>query len=264
MRLCSFVMGLVLFTPQVVVESVQSPSNVLDSASAILQRYGDAWRGGQEMALERDFVMAFWIRGELGGDYHLVLSPEPGADVREGVLELYDVGFELDIELLRRLDRGEINALTAMGQARGGDPIPLVPRMGPLLEATPDAGLQFRRLAFHFWTRGWPEIVPFGERATRLVHGGNAAVLLYDREFRSAWFQLKPGMHVNADPEDQTNEFPQLVIITRGRIKGRFDGQERVLVEGEAILIPAGMRHEFWADNEEYGEAVWIAFGEGA
>jgi len=256
--------GLALSAPQILDESVQAPSNVSDSARVILRRYGDAWRGRQELAFERDLVAAFWIRGELGGEYHLVLSTEPGANVREGVPDQYDIGFELDIEFLRRLDRGEINALTAMGQARSNDPIPLIPRIGPLLTATPDAGLLFRRLAFHFWTRSWPEIVPFGKQATRLVHGGNAAVLLYDKEFRSAWYQLKPGMHINADPDDQINDYPQLVIVTRGRFKGRFDGQEKILSEGEAVLIPAGMRHEFWAENDEYGEVVWIAFGEGA
>jgi mannose-6-phosphate isomerase-like protein (cupin superfamily) len=216
------------------------------------------------MTLERDFVVAFWIGGELGGEYHLVLSPEPGTRVLEGAPDQYDVGFELDIEFLRRLDRGEISALTAMGQARSGDPISLVPKIGPRLTTMHDAGLHFRRLAFHFWSRSWPEIVPFGKQATRLVHGGNVAVLVYDKEFRSAWYQLKPGMHINADPADQVNDYPQLLIVTRGRFKGRFDGQEKILGEGEAVLIPSGMRHEFWADKEEYGEFVWIAFGKGA
>jgi hypothetical protein len=197
-----------------------------DSARVILQRFGDAWRGGREMEFERDFVVAFWVRGERGGEYHLVLSPEPGADVREGAPERYDVGFELDIDLL-----------TAMGRARSSDTAPLDFRAGPLLEDRPDAMVQFRRLAFHFWTRGWPEIVPFGENAARLVHGGNAAVLVYDREFRSAWYQLRSGMHINADPDDQTNDFPQLVIVTRGRFTGRFDGEERVLAEGDADTV---------------------------
>jgi len=248
----------------VLARSAQAPSNTDDSARVILQRYGDAWRGREELALERELVIAFWVKGKLGGDYHVVLSKNPGAIVQDGVPEQWDLGFELHIEFLRRLDNGEMSALTAMGQARSSDPIPLVPKFGPQLAKRTDAGLLFRRVAFHFWTRGWPEIGPFGEKAARLVHGGNGAVLLYDEEFRSAWYQLKPGMHINKDARDQTNDFPQLIIITRGRFTGRFDGQERTVVEGEAIFIPAGMTHEFWAEKDEYGEFIWIAFGKGA
>lgn len=234
-----------------------------DLARTILQRYGYAWQGRRKMSLERDFLLAFWITGESGGEYHLILSNESGAEVLDGAPGEYDPGFHLDVEFLRRLDRGELNALTAMGQARGSDPIPLVPKIGARLMDLPDVGLLFRRLAFHFWTRDLPEVIPFGEQASRFVHGGNAAVLVYDKDFRSAWYQIKPGMHINADADDQVNDFPQLTIVTRGRFKARFDGQEKTLVEGMAILIPAGMRHEFWAEDGEYGEVIWIAYGEG-
>jgi len=122
----------------------------------------------------------------------------PVGVVREGVTAQYDIRFDVDVEFLRRLDRGEMSALTAMGQARSSDPIPLSPRFGPDFGKIADAPLLFRRLCFHFWTRGWPEIIPFSEAAARSVHGGNAAVFVYDREFRSAWYQLKPGMHINA------------------------------------------------------------------
>lgn len=106
--------------------------------------------------------------------------------------------------------------------------------------------------------------MPFGESAAREVHGANAAVLAYDQEFRSAWYQLKPGMHINADPKDQTNGFPQLVIVTRGPLKARLDGVECTVSEGQAIFIPAGMAHEFWAESGQQGELIWTAFGGGA
>lgn len=243
---------------------IQVVANAGDSARVILQRYADAWRGQQELPLERNLVVAFWVKGDGGGDYHLVLSPNPGAIVRDGVPDRYDLGFELAIDFLRRLDRGDINALTAMGQARASDPIPLVPKFGPQFGDRSDAKLVFLRASFHFWTRGWPEIVRFGEGTTRPVHGGNATAFVYDREFRSAWYQVKPGMHINVDQRDQTNDYPNVVIVTRGRFKARLDGQERLLAEGEAVFIPAGMTHEFWAESDQYGEFVWIAFGEGA
>jgi D-lyxose ketol-isomerase len=34
--------------------------------------------------------------------------------------------------------------------------------------------------------------------------------------------------------------------------------------EGQAIFIPAGMTHEFWAEAGQYGEVIWTAFGKGA
>lgn len=96
------------------------------------------------------------------------------------------------------------------------------------------------------------------------MHGANATVFFYDRGFRSAWYQVKPGMHVNADPADQINDHPQLMIVTRGRLRTPLHGEERTLSEGEAVFIPPGMRHEFWVERNGYAEFIFLAFGEGA
>ena len=242
----------------------QIQSNANDSARLIMQRYADAWRGRQELTLDRNLVIAFWIKGEGGGEYYVVLSQTPGATVGDGVPTQYDLGFELDISFLRRLDRGEMNALTAMGQARSSDPTPVVPKFGPQFASIPDSALFFRRLCFHFWTRDWPETVRFGDGTTREVHGGNATVFYYDNQLRSAWYQLKAGMHINADPGGQINDYPQTVIVTRGRFRARLDGRDRLVSEGEMILIPAGMASEFWTEGDQYGEFVWLGFGPGA
>jgi quercetin dioxygenase-like cupin family protein len=71
-------------------------------------------------------------------------------------------------------------------------------------------------------------------------------------------------MHVNAEAKDQTNPFPSLFIFTRGAIQARLGGEERTCTEGEAVLVPAGMTHEFWARPDQYGELILIMFGEGA
>lgn len=245
-------------------QSVPTAAPGSGSARAILERYAEAWRGQGELAFDGPLVLAFWVHGAQGGEFNVTLTQQAGAVVKEGVPTEFDIGFELDAEFLNRLDRGEMAALTAMGQARSTDPIPLEPRLGARFAARPDAALLFRRVSFHFWNRDWPEIVAFGESGARLVHGANAAVLVYDEEFRSAWYQLKPGMHINADPRDQMNDFPQLVVVTRGRFTARLDGRQLTVVEGQAIFIPAGMTHEFWAEADQYGEMIWTAFGEGA
>jgi mannose-6-phosphate isomerase-like protein (cupin superfamily) len=233
-------------------------------AAVLLQAFADAWRGKEAIELENDLVLAFWISGAGGGEYHVVLGNSAGARVRSEVPGNWDIGFELDQNVLDRLAKGELNALTAMGQAVASDPTPLVPRFGTTFASSSNAGLVFRRVAFHFWSRDWPVTIPFREEAARFVHGGNAVVLMYDDRVRSAWYQITEGMHINADPRQQVNAYPQLLVVIRGEFNARFDGVERRLSEGISILIPPGMQHEFWAGTGESGEFIWIAFGEGA
>lgn len=55
-------------------------------------------------------------------------------------------------------------------------------------------------VAFHFWTRGTPEVVPFRPDHTRFVHGTDAVVLYYEPGLRTGWFHMKKGQHANSDP----------------------------------------------------------------
>lgn len=245
-------------------EAAATAGNQFASAQEILARYAQAWRGHDEMELREETIVAFWVTGAGGGEFHIVLPPEGAGRLHTGVPSTYALGFETDMETLRRLDRGEWNALTAMAQARGDDPIPLVPKFPEGFQLTPENRGYVLSLCFHFWNREWPEVVRFKEGTTRPVHGANAAVLLYDKGLRTAWYQVKPGMHINADPEDQTNEFSTLIIMTRGELAARLGGIERTLRAGEAVFIPAGMTHEFWAGADQYGEFVIVMFGEGA
>lgn len=235
-----------------------------DGVRSILGRYAAAWRGTEEMELEDTVVVGFDITDEEDGEYHVVLPPEGAAELREGPAAGALVVFETDGATLRRLDRGELNALTAMAQARSTDPIPLIPRFADDFEWTPEARGFVIPLIFHFWNREWPEVVRYGASAARTVHGASAVTLYYDAGLRSAWYRLEPGMHINEDPRDQTNPFPSLFVVTRGAFSARFDGEERTLSEGETVLVPAGMAHEFWAADGEAGEFILIMFGDGA
>lgn len=237
--------------------------NSADDAAAILRRYATAWRGREEVPLDSAVTIGFRIGGPGGGEYHIVLPPDGPAQLGGGI-PAGALTFETEIDFLRRLDRGEFNALTAMGQARASDPIPLVPHFPEGFEWTPESRSLFLALSFHFWNRAWPEIIPFGDGATREVHGANAAVLYYGQGVRTAWYQLEPGMHINPDPTDQTNPFSTLVVVTRGAITARLGGIDRTLPEGAAVFIPAGMSHEFWVGQDGYGEAVFVMFGGGA
>lgn len=241
-----------------------SVEHVRDDARTILQRYTAAWRGRQEMDLKDTVVIGFEIAGEGGGVYHVVLAPDGRAILSDGGAPTPAPVFVADIETLRRLDRGERSAMTAMARARWSDPTPLDVRLPKDFRWTPERQAVYMPLNFHFWNRDWPEIARFGEGTGRFVHGGNSAIFYYDRGLRTSWYQLEPGMHLNRDSREQTNPFPSLFIVTRGEMQARLNGTERTLREGEAVLVPAGMTHEFWARTGQYGEFVLVMFGEGA
>ncbi len=241
-----------------------APANANDDAQTILGRYAAAWRGSEEMELPDGLTLGFDIAGEGGGTHHIVISPDGEATLQDGLSSNAYVTFLMDIDYLRRLDRDEVSALTSVARARMSDETPLNFRFPEGFRLTPDAMAFLLPLGFHFWNRSWPETIRFGDGTTRHVHGGNSAIFYYDRGLRTSWYQLEPGMHINADPELQANPFPSLFIMTRGQIRARLDGIERVLSEGEAVFVPAGMPHEFWADERQYGELVLIMFGEGA
>ena len=99
-----------------------------DDARSILARYVQAWRGSGEMRLADTTTLSFLISGDGGGSFHVVLPPDGSAVLRDGTAGGATISFETDLSFLRRLDRGELNALTAMGQARSSDPVPLRPR----------------------------------------------------------------------------------------------------------------------------------------
>lgn len=172
--------------------------------------------------------------------------------------------FSLDADTLAQLDSGSMNALTAMARARETDPAPM--DLEVMEGFAPDQNFVgfALPLVFHFWTRGTPEIIPFNGDVTREAHGANVAVFYYQPGFRSAFFQVHPGQHVNAPASEQTNPFPTLVIVTRGRINARIGGHDLVLNEGQAVLIPAGETHEFMNSFDQLGEGILLMFGEGA
>ena len=150
-----------------------------------------------------------------------------------------------------------------MGQARASDPIPLQPKLPDSFDANELRSYHIPLLQ-SFWSRDWPETIPFGDGVTREVHGANTTVLIYDEGLRTAWYQLKPGMHINADPLDQINDFDTAIIVTRGQFTGNIGGVERLFREGETVRISEGITHEFYAGDHQYGEFIILMWGEGA
>jgi mannose-6-phosphate isomerase-like protein (cupin superfamily) len=168
------------------------------------------------------------------------------------------------LENLKKIDDGTMNFQTASARAFSSDYAPADVDVMEGYEPGPDFPASMFAAMFHFWTRGTPEVIPFGLEHTRFTHGSNATIFYYQEGFRSGWIHMKTGEHANEDPKSQTNEFPTLFIVTRGKCMARIDGETREIVEGEALIIPKGISHEFWNPNETPMEGVLLMFGDGA
>jgi mannose-6-phosphate isomerase-like protein (cupin superfamily) len=184
--------------------------------------------------------------------------------VHEGKPEKPTFYFSTDLETLNKIDKGEMNSLTGAAKAFSTD---FAPFDADVMDGfNPDKEFLKTLLSvyFHFWTKGIPERIPYGLDFTRFTHGAQASVFYYQPGFRSAYVAVKKGQHANKDEKSQTNPFPTLLIAIKGQGKMIINGVESLLTAGEAVLIPAGLRHEFLNDNEEPLECILLMFGDGA
>src|SRR5436190_13115981 len=44
--------------------------------------------------------------------------------------------------------------------------------------------------------------------------------------------------------------------VVKGRMRGRLDGEERTVDEGESVVMPAGARHFWWNDGDEEAQLL--------
>jgi len=240
------------------------PAVAADDVASTLQRFASDYALDPTLHQERTFGI------RVDGDWWRVHAV-PAAAGQPASVSLEAAApasptyyFTLDGATLGKVDRGELNALTAMGKARESDVAPM--DMDVMEGFAPGPGFLTEILdtAFHFWTRGVPERIPFDASRTRTLHGAQATIFFYQPGFRSAWFQIRPGQHVNADPKDQSNPFPTLLVPTHGHAKARIGGVEVSLDAGEALLIPPNTAHEFWNPYDEPADGVLLMFGDGA
>ena len=271
--------------------AVVADEELMKSAEEILRNYVADFR--HDPAAAETITFGIRIIGERGGDWHVGVagrrhqtsppkpagepeSPANPAAVEPKTTAEWDVtlksGFPtepiayyvLDLETLRKIDSGELNALTAMAKAHGGETTPMDVGMTPGFEPGPDFGSRFVPLSFHFWTGGLPERVPFHGELSRVVHRANAVVFYYQKGFRSAWFQVTKGQHINKDPQDQVNPFPSMFIMLHGKAQAKIGGKDFTFPANEMMFVPAGVTHEFWNPHDEPAEMILLMFGEGA
>ncbi len=172
--------------------------------------------------------------------------------------------FYTDLETLKKIEKGELNALTASAKAFETDFAPF--DVDVMDGYQPDEHFMDTLFSvyFHFWTKGFPEVIPYGLDLTRLTHGAQASIFYYQTGFRSAYVAVKKGQHANENDDSKSNPFPTLLIAIGGEGKAILNGQEYILKKGSAILIPPGVNHEFLNENKEPLECILLMFGKGA
>lgn len=184
--------------------------------------------------------------------------------VHDGKPELPSFYFYTDIETLNKVDRGEMNALTGAAKAFSTDYAPFDADVMEGFSPNQEFLKTLLNVYFHFWTKGLPERIPFGLEHTRFTHGAQAAIFYYQPGFRSGYVAIKKGQHANEDENSKSNPFPTLLIAIKGKAKMIINDEISILKVGEAILIPAGVKHEFLNENDELFEAILLMFGDGA
>ena len=172
--------------------------------------------------------------------------------------------YSIEPRTLTAINNGEMNALTAQGKAFVGDYTPMSIKMMEGYSPDTEEYAKINPFSFHFWTRGFPEIIPFGEGMTRRAHGSNFVVFYYETGLRTAWYRILPGERVRDDAREQAAPFPMMAISIKGNTKGEVNGKVIEVSAGETVFLPAGVSHKWWNEGDEVVEVILVMFGEGA
>ncbi|MEM7104926.1 MAG: cupin domain-containing protein [Bacteroidota bacterium] len=240
-----------------------SPSN--QDVSSIIQSYVN------DYTLDRfaSDPMTFGIDVPDHGQWTVEVTgkeTETGWEVNllEGLPEQPTFVYNIEYETLLAINDGKINALTAQGKAFAGDYTPMSVNHMEGYEPSMEEYGKINPFSFHFWTRGFPEIVPFGEGMTRRAHGSNFTVFYYQPGLRTAWYRVLPEERVRDDAREQAAPFPMLIIAIEGTTEGEVDGKRVTLSKGNTIFIPPFVSHKWWNETDEATEAILVMFGDGA
>lgn len=224
-----------------------------------------------DYAIDGTFKEAATFGIKIADDFYTVTA-EPAADGAAGKVEVYPGApakptfyYTLDSsDYLKKIASGEFNALTLMAKAFSSDVTPMDIEMQEGFQPPEGFVGKLLPLTFHFWTKGQPAIIPFNAENTRKTHGTNAGIFYYQPGFRSGWFNIEPGDHVNENENSRSNPFPSLFILIKGEVTARIDGKDSQFTEGNAMLVPAGITHEFFNHGTKPAFGFLFMFGDGA
>lgn len=171
--------------------------------------------------------------------------------------------FEIaDMNVLRLVDTGEVNAGTAAMQSFGSDEVGVETRdMDGFSSTSGDEGEMYFALS-HFFTRGTPEVTRFGRAHSLETHGAQATALHMMKGTRVVYFSIGPQEVANEDPRLQFGQMPNLFVVTSGRGTMHTNDGPMVLEAGMSVFIPPFVRHEMVNDGDEPLEGVLVLYGD--
>ena len=184
--------------------------------------------------------------------------------LKEGLPNIPTFVYRAEVSALKAINSGEMNALTAQAKAFSSDYAPLDVQEINNYKPTEDDDSAMNAFSFHFWTKGFPEVIPFRPDATRRAHGAGVTIFYYEKGLRTAWLNLKSGDRVREDAREQAMPFPMMGVLIKGTAKGIVDGEPITVSEGNTVFIPANVHHKWWNETDESVELILIMFGKGA
>lgn len=182
----------------------------------------------------------------------------------EGLPNIPTYVYRAEVSALKAIYSGEMNALTAQAKAFSTDYAPLDVEEINGYQPTEEEDGALNAFSFHFWTKGFPEVIPFRPDATRRAHGGGATIFYYEKGLRTLWYNISPGERVREDAREQAMPFPMMGVLIKGTAKGIVDGEPITVSEGNTVFVPANVHHKWWNESDENVELILIMFGEGA
>ncbi len=268
---CTLIMNLSAQGPRVseevtVAHSV-SQTDLKKEVEQILTSYVEDYKTDRHAAEKRVIGIAV---PEVDGEWTITVTGQEIGDKKwevtlsEGLPNLPTYVYRAEVSALRAIYKGEMNALTAQAKAFSTDYAPLDTEEINGFRPSEEEDGALNAFSFHFWTKGFPEVIPFRPTATRRAHGAGVTVFYYEKGLRTGWFNMLPGERVREDAREQAMPFPMMGVMIKGTAKGIVDGAPITISEGNTVFIPANVHHKWWNETEENVELILIMFGEGA
>lgn len=233
----------------------------------ILQSYVDDYRSDRHAIESR--IVGIEVP-EVNGEWTVTISGKEieskkwEVSLSEGLPKEPTYVYRAEASILKAIYEGKINALTAQAKAFSTDYAPLDAYEMEGFKANIDDASALNAFSFHFWTKGFPEVVPFKPTSTRKAHGTNVSIFYYEKGLRTGWLYLDPGDRVREDAREQAMPFPMMGVVIKGTAKGIVDGEPTKVSEGNTVFIPANVHHKWWNETGEPVELILIMFGKGA
>lgn len=171
--------------------------------------------------------------------------------------------FEIaDMNVLRLIASGEVNAGTAAMQSFGSDEVGVETRDMEGFASTSGDEADLYLVLSHFFTKGKPEVTYFSRENSLETHGAMATSLHMMKGFRVAFFNIAPQETVNEDPRLEFGQMPNLFVVTSGKGTLISDDGPMVLKKGMSVFIPQFVKHQIVNDGDAPLEGLLVLYGD--